>query len=587
MSNRNILSIAPYWDIIHRHRMSSFCTMVAGLAATALALVLIPRQYTSTVLLEIQPAMIKSSASSSDAPTVAANDQRLEFRLESLSHELLTSGNLQGLIKKFDLYHDNGITAPDAEGRMGGAISITIPDTLVQASTQARWQRSFPPDVVQISFEYPDPAKAQSVVGALADMMIVVDQKQRTQQNTDTIKLIESELAETDSKLTAIRGDIKNLEEKYRGSLPQDMDNNVRELDLLKSQLAQAKQAEYSAAERSRGTGAAQKSAPETALADLKNKLVALRARYSDEYPEVIETKEEIATLEQETSKAPSAPAVIAPRRSSVADLQRQIDECQKRVAATPAHEEQLASVKRDFGFLTAHYNDLTSALFEARAMHEVLDRGQGERLWVLQPANLPGQPSYPNRLAVVGGGLVASLLLAIGIPFGLFYSDPSFKDSEDVESEFSDVTAIPVSWYPEVDPAPHRKRWRMFAREPKPVLSVPVRLTNGAAARNGGNHHPAKGGPIVLAEHDMVDAPAQERKGMNGQVSVAAQKFQERFPAPICVSAGDGMVTSAADEFQLLAFRLQMWATERKAKVFVVASAVGGEGKSFVALNL
>ena len=47
-------------------------------------------------------------------------------------------------------------------------------------------------------------------------------------------------------------------------------------------------------------------------------------------------------------------------------------------------------------------------------------------------------------------------------------------------------------------------------------------------------------------------------------------------------------MVSTAADEFQLLAFKLRSWAAQHdNAKVFVVASAVGGEGKSFVALNL
>ena len=47
------------------------------------------------------------------------------------------------------------------------------------------------------------------------------------------------------------------------------------------------------------------------------------------------------------------------------------------------------------------------------------------------------------------------------------------------------------------------------------------------------------------------------------------------------------GLISSAADEFQLLAFKLESWAVQRDAKVFVVASAVGGKGKSFVALNL
>ena len=65
------------------------------------------------------------------------------------------------------------------------------------------------------------------------------------------------------------------------------------------------------------------------------------------------------------------------------------------------------------------------------------------------------------------------------------------------------------------------------------------------------------------------------------------AAKFAQRYPAPPLVAAGEEMISTAADEFQLLAFKLRSWAAQRNAKVFVVASAVGGEGKSFIALNL
>ena len=66
------------------------------------------------------------------------------------------------------------------------------------------------------------------------------------------------------------------------------------------------------------------------------------------------------------------------------------------------------------------------------------------------------------------------------------------------------------------------------------------------------------------------------------------AARFAQRYPAPPLVAAGEEMVSTAADEFQLLAFKLRSWAAQHEnAKVFVVASAVGGEGKSFIALNL
>ena len=44
------------------------------------------------------------------------------------------------------------------------------------------------------------------------------------------------------------------------------------------------------------------------------------------------------------------------------------------------------------------------------------------------------------------------TLLIALAIPFGLFYTDTSFKDSDDIKAEFADVNAIAISRVPEVE---------------------------------------------------------------------------------------------------------------------------------------
>ena len=44
------------------------------------------------------------------------------------------------------------------------------------------------------------------------------------------------------------------------------------------------------------------------------------------------------------------------------------------------------------------------------------------------------------------------TLAIALAIPFALFYTDTSFKDSDDIRAEFADVDAIAISRVPEVD---------------------------------------------------------------------------------------------------------------------------------------
>ena len=53
MSNQTFISVGPYWDIVYRHRGVFFAIIAVGLVITALTVFLIPKQYTSSVLLEV------------------------------------------------------------------------------------------------------------------------------------------------------------------------------------------------------------------------------------------------------------------------------------------------------------------------------------------------------------------------------------------------------------------------------------------------------------------------------------------------------------------------------------------------------
>jgi capsular polysaccharide biosynthesis protein len=63
------------------------------------------------------------------------------------------------------------------------------------------------------------------------------------------------------------------------------------------------------------------------------------------------------------------------------------------------------------------------------------LDRHQqGEQFKILDPANLPDQPSFPNRPAFALGGLGGGLALGLAIAFLLEARDTSLRTERDVE---------------------------------------------------------------------------------------------------------------------------------------------------------
>src|ERR1019366_1547907 len=317
-------------------------------------MVLIAKQYTSSVLLavwhsDVQPNLIGAEAQNN------SSTPHIETRLEALSEETIARGHLEELISKHGLFLLHGKPAPGAIGEMAGEITITLPDSVLQSKTPSRWQRLLPPDAVEISFQYFDPAKAQAVANDLGDIMIDEYGKELERHNADTIKLLSNEVDETRGKLAQSQRQIKILKEKYSGSMAQDFEDNVKVLQALQLQLERSAQA----TSKTDASGAAlpdspKPNTPDAMLAALKTKLVALRSRYSDEYPEVIETKSQIAILEKEVANLGKQAAAARPPDSTAGPIQQHIADYQRAIAETPAHEEAISAVNRDFGILAS-----------------------------------------------------------------------------------------------------------------------------------------------------------------------------------------------------------------------------------------
>jgi hypothetical protein len=146
MSNQTFIDVGPYWDVLQRHRRSFYFTLLAGLTITALALVAIPKQYTSSVLLEVWHADIQQNLIGAEPETGPANTH-LDSRLEALSEETLTHDHLAELIAKHGLYLRDG--KPDGERAWrngqrgidyhpGNGIAVEDPKSLAETASAGR-----------------------------------------------------------------------------------------------------------------------------------------------------------------------------------------------------------------------------------------------------------------------------------------------------------------------------------------------------------------------------------------------------------------------------------------------------------------
>ena len=208
----------------------------------------------------------------------------------------------------------------------------------------------------------------------------------------------------------------------------------------------------------------------------LQAQLMQLQARYTDDHPDVIKTKADIAEVKKRLAEANKAAEVasdttqkanaseppeirqlrlqvhqydnvIAQAGGDQKRLQSQIQLYQARTAMSPAIEEEYKSLTRDYDNAQNQYRDLLTKKSSSELAANMEDQQQGEQMKVLDPASLPKDPSFPVRLYFAGGGLGAGLALGVGIAIWLEIRDRSIRTEKDASAAMDLPLLVSVPW--------------------------------------------------------------------------------------------------------------------------------------------
>jgi uncharacterized protein involved in exopolysaccharide biosynthesis len=275
------------------------------------------------------------------------------------------------------------------------------------------------------------------------------------------------------------------------GQLPGDADNNMRILMSLNSQLdattqtlsrAQQDKAytESMLAQQSAAWKSSQSSTnPQTLeqqLNQLQAQLMTLQARYTEDHPDVIKTKADIAEVQKKLKEvnAAAASATDSSEKASASEppeirqlrlqihqyqsvieqatldqkrLQSQIGVYQSRTAMSPNVEEQYKLLTRDNDNAQAFYKDLLAKKSSAALGTSMENQQQGEQMHILVSAGLPDSPSFPNRPVFAAAGLGAGLALGVVIAIFLEFSDKSIRTEKDAAAIMDLPLLISVPW--------------------------------------------------------------------------------------------------------------------------------------------
>jgi len=336
-----------YLAIVARRRGWLIATLSVGIVASLLIAFLLPARYRSagTVLIEQQEMpldLVRSTVTS-----------YADERVQVISRRVMTTETLLDIIRRYDLYPRERAreTREALLKRMRDDIGLKM------ISADVIDPRSGHPTSATIAFEVSytgsSPDLAAKVANELTTLYLNENLTTRTQLAREATDFLRAEGDRINKQIGDLEVKLERFKQKNYNSLPEVTQLDMQLLDRTEQQLLEAEQRQTSL-EQQRVFLEAQLAQlkPNSALfsdtgerilssrdrlKDLRSRLAAARAKYSPDYPDVVDLQREVAGLERELGETPS---ITNDLRRELEQAQGQLAEARKRYA--PDHPDRV-----------------------------------------------------------------------------------------------------------------------------------------------------------------------------------------------------------------------------------------------------
>jgi uncharacterized protein involved in exopolysaccharide biosynthesis len=415
---------SPTWMVNHlpvilwqRRYYVLVCFIVMLVVGTTLAFAL-PRTYRSTATLLVQSQDLPTTIV--DAPTSGAVEQRIA----RIREQVLSRGDLIQLIEQNDLYPSERSRQPLSKiiekMRHSTSVGALSSDIGQQSGTQNNTI------AIAMSFDYPDPAKAQAVLQSFVTKFLSMSSQDVEDQASLSVRFLQDQANKLQAQISDIEGQLTALKARNGAALASSGAPPLIDTGSFSAQITSLQNENRQLIAQSR------RPSQSNALAAAEAQLAAAQAQYSDTHPDVIALKERVAQLRrisQNSNDGATVQEQIAANNAAIHQLMSQRDETLSRAnaamagqARAPAIMEQAMQLENRANALRNQYQQVSENLLKAQNGSRMASEQRAERLSLVEPANLPDRPFSPNRLLLVGagaaGGLILGLMLALGLEF-------------------------------------------------------------------------------------------------------------------------------------------------------------------------
>jgi succinoglycan biosynthesis transport protein ExoP len=442
----------------------------------------LPTTYQSVALISAEQQKV------SDQYVMENVNVNLQNRLQSTTQQVLSHASLQAIIDHFKLYEEHPrmivfFKPKDPVDQMRGDIKIELVGSPGYRGEFVTFKIHYSADTPQL---------AQQVNSELTSLFINENVKAQRQLSENTTAFLLGELADARTKMQEQEAQVSAFKADHVGNLPGQLQSNVQILAGLQAQLASTQHAldtskqqkiylesllqQYQSAQASLGgdSNVISAQALDRVLQGLRLQIQNLRTRYTDDHPDIVALKDEIAKTEalrkqnvaeiasnQQSSKTTNAidfsageglqsgsPTAVMQLLSQLKanqleiqteqqharELEAQTAAYQGRLNLTPETEQELGVVSRGFDEAKFNYNSLLQKQTQSQLATSLGQQQQGDQFRIIDPPKLPDKPSAPNRFLISLVGLALGAVLGMGLATLLELTDVRYRREKDLE---------------------------------------------------------------------------------------------------------------------------------------------------------
>lgn len=390
----------------------------------------------------------------------------IDQQVRMLARTLISRPRIEHLIDALDF----------AEKTDGPRVRERIVNDLV---TAIKLEGSTTGNLYTISYRDRDPVRARRLVETLVNLFVESSAVSKRRDSERAREFIDQQIADNEHKLTEAESRLKDFKLKnfgVSGATNQDFFSRMAtisdEVNRLRLELNAAEQArdalrrELSSEAPQLPVEALQARVPagpselETRLDAQRRILDDLLRRFTDDHPDVMAARRNIAQIEKQRKEeaeaakagargmAPTNPvfqqlrvqlaqseAQVASLRSQLGVQQGRLDQVRAQASKMPQVEAELAQLNRDYDVIRRNYQQLVERREAASLGIKLDDSAQLADFRIIEPAMVAPKPVFPSKTILALAAVVASIVAGIAAAFAMSLFFPAVFDEKQLQA--------------------------------------------------------------------------------------------------------------------------------------------------------